>query len=465
MALREGSHFFEWICTNVSGLEFPASVLLTRIEVNGPLLLATVRDESEKKALDAKMAAVDRLASMGILAASMAHELNNPLAFVCYNIESLEQDLPMLTAAMQRCCTALRERVGEAAFTDLVGDGSHLLEPRMLQDLIERTREALQGTQRLKVMTRGLGLLSRVDQTQRTHVDLRLAIESAIGFATSELSQRALVVREFSELPSVWGSEGKLSQVFLNLLVNAAHSIDEGDAQNNQIRVRAWVADSMVNVEIADTGRGIPAHDIERIFEPFFTTKAAGVGTGLGLAICKSIVAEFGGHLRVQSQVGKGSTFVVSLPVQSIAPLAQPESVTAPLARDSNLPRGRILVVDDEVSLHKLMRRLLGREHDLVDASSGEQAQTILQRDRAFSVIVCDLMMPGMSGMALHEWLASRDPLLAKQVIFVTGGAFTPRAAEYLASVGNVIFEKPFDVDALKKRVGDMVTAAAGAAL
>ncbi len=463
VALREGSHFFEWIHTNVSGMEFPASVLLTRIEVNGQLLLATVRNESEKKALEAKLAVVDRLASMGTLAASMAHELNNPLAYVCYNVESLEQDLPVLTAAVTRCCTALRERIGEGAFVDLVGKGAHLLEPSMLEDVIERAKEALQGTQRMKAMTRGLGMFSRVEQTQRTRVDLRIALESAIGFASSELSQRAHLVKDFSQLPYVWASEGKLSQVFLNLLVNAAHAIEAGDMQNNEICVRARVADSMVHVSITDTGRGIPAQDLERIFEPFYTTKPAGVGTGLGLAICRRIVTEFGGTLRMHSQVGKGSTFVVSLPIESTE-LPEPLTTATQVSPlDSNTPRGRILVVDDEADLRKLMGRLL-RDHELVHATSGEQAQVILGEDQAFDVIISDLMMPGISGMALHAWLAARHPWLAGQVIFVTGGAFTPQASEYLSSVGNATFEKPFVANELSQRVTNMVRAARGTA-
>jgi CheY-like chemotaxis protein len=121
-------------------------------------------------------------------------------------------------------------------------------------------------------------------------------------------------------------------------------------------------------------------------------------------------------------------------------------------------------VVDDEADLRKLIGRLLGHDHELVSASSGEQAQAILESDKAFDAIICDLMMPGMSGMALHEWLATRSLRLARQVIFVTGGAFTPQAAEYLARVGNATFEKPFDADELKQRVSDMVRAAKHAA-
>jgi signal transduction histidine kinase len=169
----------------------------------------------------------------------------------------------------------------------------------------------------MKVMTRGLGMFSRVEQTQRTLVDLQSAIESAIAFATSEMVSRARLVKAFSELPAVWGSEGKLSQVFLNLLVNAAHAIKEGNAQNNQITVRSWVADTMVNVEITDTGAGIPAKDLERIFEPFFTTKAPGQGLGLGLDNAMRIVRKHRGHISVRSEPGS-TCFRVRLPLDQL---------------------------------------------------------------------------------------------------------------------------------------------------
>jgi CheY-like chemotaxis protein len=197
--------------------------------------------------------------------------------------------------------------------------------------------------------------------------------------------------------------------------------------------------------------------NLERIFEPFFTTKAAGLGTGLGLSICRRIVAEFGGDLRVESQVNQGARFILRLPVEVDTHCEQRAAITSVIPRDPTTLRGRILVVDDEEGIRKSMDRLLGRDHELVTIASGEQAQVLLEADPAFDVILCDLMMSGMSGMALHEWLAVRDPWLARQVVFITGGVFTPKSAEYLAKVGNLTLEKPLDTYNLKRVVFEKV--------
>jgi len=462
-AMREGSLFFEWALTRSSGDSFSASVLLTRIEGDDhPLLLATIRDESEKKRLEASMAQADRLANMGMLAASMAHELNNPLAYVHYNVESLAQDLPLLASATERCCAALRGQVGDATYADIVGDGASMLEPAMFEDAIDRAREALGGTRRMKAMTRGLGIFSRVEQVERSRFQLETAIEAAISLAANELSQRARLVRTYGQVPAVWASEGKLSQVFLNLLLNAAHAIEEGTAQNNQIRICTWAEGSNALVEITDTGKGIPQENLTRIFEPFFTTKPAGLGTGLGLAICSSIVTELGGDLRVESAVGKGTRFVLRLPIKPELPQERQAAIVSKIPRDKAETRGRILVVDDEEAIRKSVERMLSRDHDVITVASGEQARELLEQDPAFDVVLCDLMMSGMSGMALHAWLTERDPWLARQVVFVTGGAFTPRASEYLASVGNLRLEKPVDASELKRLVSDLVRASRG---
>jgi PAS domain S-box-containing protein len=463
-AMRSGSKLFEWILERASGERFPASVLLTRIEGDDrPLLLVTLRDESEKKRLEASMAQADRLANMGMLATSMAHELNNPLAYVHYNVESLAQDLPLLASAAERCRAALLDRVGEVAYADIVGDGASMLAQSMLEDTIDRAREALNGTQRMKAMTRGLGIFSRVEQVERSRFKLETAIEAAISLAANELTQRARLVKTYGQVPAIWASEGKLSQVFLNLLRNAAHAIEEGDAQNNQIRIRTWAEPPDALAEVTDTGKGIPPENLKRIFEPFFTTKPAGLGTGLGLAICSSIVTEFGGDLRVESEVGKGTRFVLRLPIKPELPEERRAAIVSEIPRDRSKTRGRLLIVDDEEAIRKSMERMLGQDHDPIAVGSGEQARELLERDPAFDVVLCDLMMSGMSGMALHAWLTERDPWLAKQVVFVTGGAFTPRASEYLVSVGNLVLEKPVDAVELKRVVSKLVRAARGA--
>jgi two-component system, cell cycle sensor histidine kinase and response regulator CckA len=459
VALREGSHSYEWTYQRLSGQQFPATVLLTRIEIDGqPLLQATVRDETEVKKLQTMLRQSDRLASMGTLAAGVAHEINNPLTYVLNNLESLSEDLPKVSAAVASL-QALRAEAGEDASSTAVCAGFELLQPAALLDLGERAREALDGAQRIKVISRAIGTFSRVESSDRFRIDLNYAIECASTMAMTAIKFRAQLALNFAPLPRIWASEGKLSQVFLNLLINAAHAIDEGDVQHNRISIRTWARGDDVFAEVSDTGKGISEEHLARIFEPFFTTKAVGVGSGLGLSICRNIIGDFGGDIQVESELGKGTCFTVRLPVQrgaSQAPAAAPAAVAKEVAR----ARGRILIVDDEPAILSMLVKLLGAEHDLVSAHSGEGARGILERDQAFDVILCDLMMAGMTGMDLHRWLATQHQTLAARVVFLTGGAFTREASDYLTRVDNLRVEKPYERLQLGRLVRELVAAA-----
>jgi PAS domain S-box-containing protein len=434
-ALRDGSTYAEWTFKRLSGEEFLASVVLTRIEIHGePLLQATVRDETQTKKLQASVSQQDRLANMGLLAAGVAHEINNPLASVLFNLETLTQELPGLAAAV---------------------------EPGCLSDLVERAREALVGAQRINTISRAIGTFARVEGTERSRVDVNHAIQCATTMAFNDIRFRAKLVLELGELPSVWASEGKLSQVFLNLLINAAQAIGDGSLERNQIRIRTWTEGENVWAEVEDTGAGIPSEKLGRIFEPFFTTKPIGTGSGLGLSICRDIVTEFGGDIGVRSELGKGTRFLVRLPVR------RGMSVPAPAAAALQLPlqparRGRVLVVDDEPTIVSIITRMLDKKHEVVSALSADAGRAILEKDNRFDVVLCDLMMPGMTGMELHEWLLQKDPELAARVIFLTGGAFTPNAAEYIEHVTNPTLEKPFDSTKLGEAVSAAMSRASG---
>ena len=228
--------------------------------------------------------------------------------------------------------------------------------------------------------------------------------------------------------------------------------------------MRTWAAGGDVFAEVSDTGTGIAPENLERIFEPFFTTKKAGKGSGLGLAICKTLIGEFGGDLRVESELGKGTRFVVRLPVRDGEPDDLEDPSPAAQAPRGPSVRGRVLVVDDEASIRAVVSRLLRADHEVVTAASGREAQALLSKDGGFDLILCDLMMPELSGMELHAWLATHDPALAKKMVFVSGGAFTPRASEYLARLENLQLAKPFDQDKLRQLAGELVAKARGAA-
>jgi CheY-like chemotaxis protein len=250
----------------------------------------------------------------------------------------------------------------------------------------------------------------------------------------------------------VCADEARLGQVFINLLLNAAQAIPEGLAQQNEIAVALRPsAGGQIVVEVRDTGKGIPQDVLGRIFDPFFTTKPFGQGTGLGLSISQSIVRSLGGDIQVESEVGKGSVFRLFLPVAPPEPAAPSEP--PPREPASERRSGAVLIVDDDPLVAKaLLRTLAG--HDVTVASHGKEALDLLLGGPRFDVIVCDLMMPVMTGMELHAELARRLPEVLERMVFITGGVFTKEAKAFLDQVPNHCLTKPFDPESLRELVG-----------
>jgi len=410
------------------------------------------RDITEKKQLQASLAQSDRLASMGMLAAGVAHEINNPLAYILYNLDTLAKDLPQLADSLKRCYSKLGAKLGSEGVQELVGGSFN---PAMLDDMIDRTKDAIGGTERIKAIARGLGTFSRVERDEIGEVDLQYAIECAVNMAYNEIKYRARLVKDYGDVPTILASDGRISQVFLNLLVNAAHAIDEGNVEGNEIRVRTWAEEGNVLAEVSDTGEGIPPENLDRVFDAFFSTKGPGVGSGLGLSICHSIVTSYGGRIDVKSEVGRGTRFTIRLPARRDELETRREEATVEEAAASEL-HGRILVVDDDPGIRAAITRVLA-DHELITVASGEEARSLVREDDAFDVILCDMMMPKMSGMDLHRWLVGENSALAERMIFFTGGAFTPKAREYLRKTRNPTVAKPFDATALRVLVSKQI--------
>jgi len=249
-------------------------------------------DITERKRMESKLIQAERLASMGTLAAGVAHEINNPLTYVMANIGFVSERLPKL----------------------VTGDSAPEIAAQ-LEELTTALAEAQEGAIRVRQIVRDLKILARGDEERFGPVDVRGVLESSISMVANQIRMKATLVRELGEVPMVEASESRLGQVFLNLLVNAAQAIPEGDVAKNEIRVRTRTDDNgRAVVTVSDTGAGIPAEVMNRIFDPFFTTKAVGVGTGLGLFICHGIVKALGGEIAVDSVPGQGTAFRVILP-------------------------------------------------------------------------------------------------------------------------------------------------------
>jgi signal transduction histidine kinase/CheY-like chemotaxis protein len=375
-------------------------------------VIGTEQDCTGSKELVARAALADRLVSIGALAGGIAHDLNNQLAVISANLELLAQD--------------------------------H-------QD--ELTREALQSVERTQAIVHGLMVFSRADTDRHTRVDLHRVLDLAIDITSNELRHRARLVKHYGAPPVVEGNEARLGHVFINLLINAAEAIPEGHASRNEITVttRSDSAGWAV-IEIRDTGAGIAAAAQGRIFEPFVTTKPAGKGTGLGLSLCHGLVRSLGGELGVRSDLGKGAVFSVTLP-----PAVNPPpraALPASAAVGERAPRrGTLLIVDDEVLFAGSLRRFFSNEYDVTVLNSGRDALDRLSAGERFDVILCDLMMPEVSGVELHAELLRIAPEQTDRIIFLTGGAFSYGSQKFLESVTNRWFEKPCNLHELRSAV------------
>ena len=244
------------------------------------------------------------MAAIGQLAAGVAHEINNPIGFVNSNLGSLKNYTGQLIDLLER------SRKGEASEADFVAADFDYLK-RDIDDLLHESRD---GLERVKKIVADLKDFSHVDQSEWQEADLNAGIESTLNVVWNELKYKAEVVREFGDLPRIPCVAAQINQVVMNLLVNAAHAIDG----RGTITVRTGHDTREAWIEIADTGRGIPANVMQRIFEPFYTTKPVGKGTGLGLSLSYDIVKKHGGRIEVSSQIGIGTTFRVTLPLHGL---------------------------------------------------------------------------------------------------------------------------------------------------
>jgi two-component system cell cycle sensor histidine kinase/response regulator CckA len=378
-------------------------------------------DISDRRAMLTRLAASDRLASLGVLAAGVAHEINNPLAFLQTNV------------------VLLADRLGSNDDPEVAA---------MLRDVRE-------GATRIAALVRDLRSFARPDVEQMSAVDVRDVIESCARMARNEIASRARLVMSIGDVPPVAASASRLGQVILNLLINAAQSIPDGNPAENEVKITACrAASGRVVIEVSDTGIGIAPDVLGHVFDPFFTTKPLGSGTGLGLSICHGIVKGFGGDITVESRVGHGSTFRVELPAWSSSrkshdPKRDTQSVP--------LKGLRILVVDDERAMGESLRLLLSRDHDVIALTSAREALARIETGFRCDVLLCDLMMPDVTGMDFYDTLSRDFPDLASRMVFLTGGAFTPSSQQFLERVPNPRLEKPFELDALHAALATVI--------
>jgi signal transduction histidine kinase len=385
---------------------------------------------AERAKLQAALVETEKLASLGTLAAGLAHEINNPLTYLTANLDFIAE--------------AVEASAG-------VHD-------------VERVRTALSesrdGCERIRVIVRDLQLFSRTPDDDEREVDVRALLDSSANIVMNEIRVRATLLKDYEPVPLVVTNPARLGQVFLNLVLNAAQAIAPGGSGTNEIRLTTRSRDGRVIVGVKDTGEGIDPEVRARIFDPFFTTKPLGVGTGLGLSICHRIVTAMGGELAVESTPGRGSTFSVYIPVRTSRPVKVAPAPPLPTPQKTET-KARILVIDDEVMIGNLLKRVLGELYAVEAMTHPDQAVQRIRSGERFDLVLCDITMPGRTGIEVHEAIRAISPEQADAMMFLTGGALNEGARSFLSARESSVITKPFAMAEIQRRIAARLAASA----
>lgn len=391
--------------------------------------IAIVEDITERTQTEHKLAAAERMASLGALAAGVAHELNNPLAFSLAGIE-------------------IAQRLGRVL-------GAQGADFQTLAKLIATLTDAHEGIERVRILVRDLKSFARSADERREPVDVEEVLDIAAKLTRAELRHRARLIRRYNNVPPVWGVESRLVQVFVNLLVNAASSIEEGSVESNTVTLVTREKDDFVTVEICDTGSGISPDYMGRIFEPFWSGHPE-KGSGLGLSICHGIITSHEGEISVSSILGEGTTFSVRLPKSPDNDVTARSMRTTMVATPLPTRKMRILIIDDEEAMCRTLQMGLGDTNIVDTANTGREGLDLIEKNDDYDVILCDLMLPDLPGPDVYREATRATPQLAPKFIFMTGGAFTQRSKAFLQEVKNVRLEKPFLLSELETVLAEL---------
>lgn len=415
----DGSHVLDGLAVGINML---AEEIGTRV----------TRDQLYQR----QLAQNERLIAVGQLAAGIAHEVNNPAAYVIANLQMIDHTLAQMLDTIH------------AGRLDAETLAAQAEQARQL------TRENLGGLERIVTIVRELRQFTHGGADVVEPVDLRRVVQDATALVRSEIMFRAALEVQLPERCVVRGDRTKLTQVFTNLLLNAAQAIPEAAPMEQRITVRGTIDGHLATIHVCDTGSGIADDVRPRLFEPFFTTKPRDRGTGLGLVISADIVRAHGGELRLHETSASGSTFEVRLPLVT-GPVELPR-VTPPFGTRRPQPltrRPRVLLIDDEVQVVAAYRRLLAEEYDVHIAVSGREAINRLAADQDWDAVVCDVMMPDVDGTAVHDWITTHAAALEPRVLFCSGGAFSPRGVVLTERYATRLLQKPFTTAAFREAI------------
>jgi PAS domain S-box-containing protein len=400
-------------CLRKDGTIVYADINTVNITVDGRKCNAGFfRDVTERKQAEQQALVNAKLASVGELVAGVAHEINNPLT-------------------------------GIIGYAQLLADRKDV--PQSVKEDLQKIYEESQRTVRI---VQNLLHFARQYKPEKSLVDINELVERTLELEAYKIrtSNVELSTELAADIPLMLADYNQLQQVILNIITNAQQAIAE-TRRKGKIAVTTEVVEDYVRVSVADNGPGISVEDMAKIFDPFFTTKPEGSGSGLGLSVCHGIITEHGGNIYAESTRGRGTTFIIELPIASGEQSVIKEEKAA--KKKSRRPRRKmadnILIVEDEPAIRDVLTRTLSARGYQVQAVSDGKAGLGKLAKNAYDLIFTDLKMPGMSGIELYEAIKKKYPTLAKSVVFITGDVMTGNTAKFLNSTGRPYLIKPFD--------------------
>jgi signal transduction histidine kinase/ActR/RegA family two-component response regulator len=372
-------------------------------------VLVVFRNVTEQQQLLRRVTASENLASLGTLAAGLAHEVNNPLTYVLSSVYTVKLFL------------------GETA-------------NRVKADL----DAALEGCWRIRDLVKNILETTTINRDSVGPVSVNEIVDAALALSRPQVRHRAtLEWKPDGELYAL-AHRTKLIQVVVNLVVNASQSFSDNRASANEIQIRAHGEDREIIIEVTDNGRGMDEATRLRAAEPFFTTKEPGQGSGLGLFLCNSIVESVGGKLSIASDLQKGTKVTVCLPAADVIPKTKTDPGLAGPMTASTVPQLRVLVIDDEPEIRRVLERILRARHKVAVCGNGAEALERLIAGERFDVILCDLLMPEMTGIELLAEIEQHFRSQAERMVFMTGGATSESSRQFIEDHSTRIVNKPF---------------------
>lgn len=375
-----------------------------------------LKDISERSENLRQLAEAARMASLGTLAAGVAHEINNPLTVIFAN------------------SSFIREQLHESIET-------HPGLKEEFAELLELESEIQEAAESIRSIVSGMMVLSHPGRGGASLTSVVDAVAKAVKSSRYEVQNRATLLTDVqADLPKIAIDPGKLTQVLVNLIANASQAMSSGDCTTNTIQVRAQLNDGQVLITVSDNGSGMDAITMNQVFDPFFTTKVVGRGTGLGLSICRAIVVTAGGTMSVESRENAGTTFGISLPLESGPDV---DTISSPI------PNPKVLIIDNDSIVQRMVVQTL-HKYDVVVCETYDAALEMIQHGGRFDAILIDLNL-GVSSFAFYDKIAAIDQTLAGHVVFAAGGGLGAAAEQRLRELPNFSLRKPYDIRNLRE--------------